>query len=47
MMQNAIDLIPYGDVLYPTEEEFSNFRSYVSKLATCSKYADASLLKVL
>jgi len=45
-MQIPIDSISYGEVLYPTEEEFRNFRSYVSKLATSPRFADASLIKV-
>lgn len=45
-MPTSIDMIPHGDVFYPTEEEFRNFRAYITKIALSPQYANASLVKV-
>lgn len=45
-MKNLDAIIPYGEVLYPTEEEFKDFRAYVNKLALSPKYATSSCIKV-
>ena len=45
-MQNLDATVPYGEVLYPTEEEFKDFRAYVTKLALSPQYATSSCIKV-
>lgn len=45
-MNNLDAQIPYGDVLYPTEAEFKDFRAYMTKLALSQKYANSACIKV-
>lgn len=47
MTQNLDDKIPYGIVLHPTEEEFSDFRSYVYKVVKNPKHKEAGFIKVI
>ena len=46
MKQELDKTIPYGDVLYPTPEEFKDFNTFVIKLFQSPKYQHASLIKV-
>lgn len=46
MKQELDKTIPYGEVLYPTPEEFKDFYSYVTKLFHSPKYKNSSLFKV-
>jgi len=45
-MQSSNQSIPYGDVLYPTEEEFSDFEKFVNDLSVSPQFANSSLIKV-
>lgn len=45
-MNNLDQIIPYGEVLTPTEAEFKDFKTYVNKLALSPRYKNSSLIKV-
>ena len=45
-MNKLNEIIPYGEILYPSEEEFKDFRTYFTKLALSPKYATSSCVKV-
>jgi len=45
-MKNLDAIVQYGEVLYPTEEDFKDFRAYVTKIALSPKYASSSCIKV-
>lgn len=44
-MKNSKVEIGYAPILKPTKKEFENFREYVFKLFTNSKYQNAGCLK--
>lgn len=46
-MQTQVDNIPEGVTLYPSEQEFNNFRAFINSLESRPELQNQGIVKVI